>query len=80
MTEFDRVYRELIRRVMTEGYEERNERTGHSVRALPGMTRRISSRYTRSNSVMASSPGFCADSRAFARTLFQYSFHSLANL
>jgi thymidylate synthase len=38
MTEFDRVYRELIRRVMTEGYEERNERTGHSVRALPGMT------------------------------------------
>ena len=38
MTEFDREYRELIRRVMTEGYEERNERTGHSVRALPGMT------------------------------------------
>jgi thymidylate synthase len=42
MTEFDRVYRELIRRVMAEGYEERNERTGHSVRALPGMTLEVS--------------------------------------
>lgn len=38
MTQFDRVYRDLIRRVMTDGYEERNARTGHAVRALPGMT------------------------------------------
>lgn len=38
MTEFDKAYREIIRRVMTDGYEERNERTGHAVRALPGMT------------------------------------------
>lgn len=38
MTEFDAAYRELVRRIMTEGYEERNARTGHAVRALPGMT------------------------------------------
>ena len=28
MTEFDRLYRELIRRVMTEGYEELGEKYG----------------------------------------------------
>ncbi len=38
MTQFDSAYRALIQRIMTEGYEERNARTGHSVRALPGMT------------------------------------------
>jgi thymidylate synthase len=36
MTQFDRAYRELLRRILTEGYEERNARTGHVVRALPG--------------------------------------------
>lgn len=38
MTQFDRAYRELLRRILDEGYEERNERTGHVVRALPGVT------------------------------------------
>jgi len=38
MTQFDRAYRELIRRIMADGYEERNARTGHAVRALPGLT------------------------------------------
>jgi thymidylate synthase len=38
MTQFDAAYRELIRRIMTDGVEERNIRTGHATRALPGLT------------------------------------------
>lgn len=38
MTEFDAAYREAVRRILREGVEERNERTGHAVRALPGIT------------------------------------------
>jgi thymidylate synthase len=38
LTEFDAAYRALIRRIMTEGVEERNARTGHATRALPGLT------------------------------------------
>lgn len=38
MTQFDLAYRELIRRIMAEGVEETNARTGHATRALPGLT------------------------------------------
>src|SRR5262249_50933534 len=38
MTQFDRAYRELVRRILDDGYEERNVRTGHVVRALPRLT------------------------------------------
>lgn len=38
MTQFDRAYRELLRRIMDEGAEEVNARTGHATRALPGVT------------------------------------------
>lgn len=38
MTQFDAAYRELIRRIMRDGVEEGNARTGHATRALPGLT------------------------------------------
>lgn len=38
MTQFDRQYREGILRIMNEGYEELNERTGHKTRIIPGLT------------------------------------------
>lgn len=38
MGSFDEQYLALLRRLMTEGVEEVNARTGHSVRALPGQT------------------------------------------
>lgn len=38
MTEFDAAYQGLIRRILTDGVEEVNARTGHAVRALPGLT------------------------------------------
>src|SRR5512147_2341129 len=38
MTEFDAAYQGLVRRIMTDGIEEVNARTGHAVRALPGLT------------------------------------------
>lgn len=38
MTQFDRVYRELLRRILDDGVEEVNTRTGHATRALPGVT------------------------------------------
>ena len=43
MTQFDHAYRELIQRILTDGYEERNARTGHVVRALPGATLEVAS-------------------------------------
>lgn len=38
MHQFDIQYKEILRKIMNEGSEEFNERTGHSVRALPGVT------------------------------------------
>lgn len=38
MTTFDAIYKNLIRRIMEEGIEEFNERTGHKTRSLPGLT------------------------------------------
>ena len=38
MHQFDVQYKEAIRRIMNEGSEEFNERTGHRVLALPGVT------------------------------------------
>lgn len=38
MGSFDEQYLALVRRLMTEGVEEQNARTGHEVRALPGQT------------------------------------------
>ena len=38
MTQFDRLYREGILKIMNEGYEELNERTGHKTKIIPGMT------------------------------------------
>jgi thymidylate synthase len=38
MSSFDRQYRDLVAAIMTDGAEERNQRTGHVVRALPGRT------------------------------------------
>jgi thymidylate synthase len=43
MTEFDTAYLRLIRRIMTEGIEEINARTGHATRALPGLTIEVAS-------------------------------------
>ena len=41
MTTFDTIYKNLIKKIMEEGVEELNERTGHKVRALPGLTFQI---------------------------------------
>jgi thymidylate synthase len=38
MTSFDAQYQKLLKEIMTDGIEEVNERTKHSVRALPGKT------------------------------------------
>lgn len=38
MHQFDIQYKDAIRRIMNEGSDEFNERTGHSVKALPGIT------------------------------------------
>lgn len=38
MTQFDRQYQEAIKKIMREGFEEYNERTGHKTKALPGLT------------------------------------------
>jgi len=38
MHQFDVQYKEAIRKIMNEGNEEYNERTGHRTMALPGMT------------------------------------------
>lgn len=38
MTEFDRQYKILLNKVMTDGVEELSARTGHRTRSLPGLT------------------------------------------
>lgn len=38
MTQFDRVYQDAIRRVLNEGIEELNVRTGLKTKAVPGLT------------------------------------------
>jgi len=38
MTTFDTIYKNLIKKIMEEGIEEFNERTGHKTKALPGLT------------------------------------------
>jgi thymidylate synthase len=38
MTTFDTIYQDLIRKIMEEGIEELNERTGHKIKILPGLT------------------------------------------
>jgi thymidylate synthase len=38
MTTFDVIYKNLIKRIMEEGIEELNERTGHKIKILPGLT------------------------------------------
>jgi len=37
MTEFDLKYRDCLRQILEHGIEETNERTGHKVKALPGL-------------------------------------------
>jgi len=41
MTNFDLIYQNLIKKIMTEGIEELNERTGHKIKILPGLTFQI---------------------------------------
>jgi thymidylate synthase len=38
MTTFDTIYQGIVKKIMEEGVEELNERTGHKTRALPGVT------------------------------------------
>ena len=37
MTKFDSLYQDMLRRIMQEGVADKNKRTGHEVRAIPGM-------------------------------------------
>lgn len=41
MTTFDTIYQGLIKKIMTEGIEELNERTGHKIKILPGVNFQI---------------------------------------
>ncbi|MFZ3015993.1 MAG: thymidylate synthase [Minisyncoccia bacterium] len=41
MTTFDTTYQKLIKKIMEEGIEELNERTGHKTKSLPGLTFQI---------------------------------------
>lgn len=41
MTVFDTIYQNIIKKIMAEGIEEFNERTGHKTKALPGITFQI---------------------------------------
>lgn len=38
MITFDTIYQGIIKKIMSEGIEELNERTGHKTKALPGIT------------------------------------------
>jgi thymidylate synthase len=38
MTTFDTIYQNIIKKIMEEGIEELNERTGHKTKAIPGVT------------------------------------------
>jgi len=37
MAKFDQIYQEMLKRIVKEGIKEKNERTGHEVKALPGL-------------------------------------------
>ncbi len=41
MTQFDQQYKDALQEIMNRGYEEYNERTGHKVKILPGITLRL---------------------------------------
>jgi len=41
MTTFDTIYQNLIKKIIAEGIEELNERTGHKIKILPGLTFQI---------------------------------------
>ncbi|MBP6931630.1 MAG: thymidylate synthase [Candidatus Pacebacteria bacterium] len=41
MTTFDTIYQDIVRKIMDEGIEELNVRTGHKTKALPGVTFQI---------------------------------------
>lgn len=41
MTTFDTIYQNIIKKIMKEGIEELNERTGHKTKSLPGITFQI---------------------------------------
>lgn len=41
MTQFDQEYQKAILDIMNKGYEEVNERTGHKIKILPGVTIRV---------------------------------------
>ncbi len=41
MTTFDTIYQNIIKKIMEEGIEELNERTGHRMKILPGVTFQI---------------------------------------
>ena len=41
MTTFDTIYQNLIKKILTEGVEELNERTGHKTKSLPGLSFQI---------------------------------------
>ena len=38
MTQFDQQFKDAILRIMNQGFEEYNERTGHSTKIIPGLT------------------------------------------
>lgn len=38
MTSFDKQYQQILKNIMTNGFEEKNERTGHICKSLPGQT------------------------------------------
>lgn len=38
MTQFDQLYRNAVQRIMNEGIDEYNERTGHTCKVIPGLT------------------------------------------
>lgn len=37
MNAFDKTYQEMLKRIMKEGVTEVNKRTGHEVKAIPGL-------------------------------------------
>ena len=41
MTTFDTIYQNIIKKIMEEGIEELNERTGHKIKILPGVSFQI---------------------------------------
>ena len=43
MAQFDKLYKQAILRIMNEGIEELNERTGHRTKIIPGLTFEIDS-------------------------------------